>query len=313
MLILKLISSVCTLGYTDDGLPVPCETYKVEVIRRITGHPDATTKFIGEIVELEEKNNYDDNDDGEEEVALATDAQNTDATRFNIWLKNILQDVQVTLETEDNGDRDNIMYNPKFSKYFMNLCKLLPLWSAICVHKFVGAELIASSGNVESLFHDLKLSHKDIIPCSADKFVQADLNLIDGMVKDASQHYIEFIENIEFSAENNSTESHTDIIVDDKHLEDTAETSINDYNEETTTGEAETQVRMDIDIEDVISDAAAPCNENETSSECPACSQGNFPTGAHKCYKCDKNVHILPGCSTSCGDEEGYGERRIGI
>lgn len=46
-------------------------------------------------------------------------------------------------------------------------------------------------------------------------------------------------------------------------------------------------------------------------SACLACKDGNLPTGAHKCIICSQEVHILPGCSESCGEAEGYGENRI--
>lgn len=44
---------------------------------------------------------------------------------------------------------------------------------------------------------------------------------------------------------------------------------------------------------------------------CIACQNGDAPSGAHKCVKCSKFVHILDGCSISCGNDEGYGEGRI--
>lgn len=48
-----------------------------------------------------------------------------------------------------------------------------------------------------------------------------------------------------------------------------------------------------------------------TSYECIACKYGNFPgPDAHRCIDCDKPVHILDGCSSSIGAEEGYGEKR---
>lgn len=55
--------------------------------------------------------------------------------------------------------------------------------------------------------------------------------------------------------------------------------------------------------------------QNEQSnSNCGACAIGNFPSeDAHKCVVCSAPVHLLKGCSVSCGDEEGYGERRICI
>ncbi|XP_034253683.1 uncharacterized protein LOC117652699 [Thrips palmi] len=50
------------------------------------------------------------------------------------------------------------------------------------------------------------------------------------------------------------------------------------------------------------------------NTSCIACTQKNFPTGAHKCSRCNKNVHLLPGCSILCpGSEEGHGQKRICI
>jgi len=44
--------------------------------------------------------------------------------------------------------------------------------------------------------------------------------------------------------------------------------------------------------------------------ECPACRNGDQPSGAHMCYICQKNVHALDSCSAPVG-EEGYGQKRI--
>lgn len=49
----------------------------------------------------------------------------------------------------------------------------------------------------------------------------------------------------------------------------------------------------------------------EISNECIACNNNDLPTGAHTCIACGKNVHILPGCSFSLNESEGYGEKRI--
>lgn len=37
---------------------------------------------------------------------------------------------------------------------------------------------------------------------------------------------------------------------------------------------------------------------------------GSMPDGGHKCKTCLKSVHALPGCSISCGEPEGYGQKR---
>lgn len=45
--------------------------------------------------------------------------------------------------------------------------------------------------------------------------------------------------------------------------------------------------------------------------KCIACEGGDMPTDLHKCISCSKSVHLLDGCSTSVGDEEGCGEKRM--
>lgn len=49
------------------------------------------------------------------------------------------------------------------------------------------------------------------------------------------------------------------------------------------------------------------------SEQCPACSDQNLPTGAHKCTDCNKSVHLLSGCSYPLpfSQEEGYGQQRL--
>lgn len=41
------------------------------------------------------------------------------------------------------------------------------------------------------------------------------------------------------------------------------------------------------------------------------CRDGGEPGGAHQCISCKRAVHILPCCSVSIGDNEGYGEKRM--
>lgn len=52
---------------------------------------------------------------------------------------------------------------------------------------------------------------------------------------------------------------------------------------------------------------------DKDKTDCIACTDGNFPTGAHTCIECGKNVHIFDGCSISIGSDEGHGSKRICI
>lgn len=121
------------------------------------------------------------------------DSENLEDTDLNSWLKDIAADVNDTLEFSDNGNRDNLMQNSQFTAFLLELCKLLPLWSGICCKYFEGSELFASSANVESYFKDVKLSHKGLLPCSVDLFLQANIDMTNGLISDASQNYIEYV------------------------------------------------------------------------------------------------------------------------
>jgi hypothetical protein len=50
--------------------------------------------------------------------------------------------------------------------------------------------------------------------------------------------------------------------------------------------------------------------DKDLENECTACKNADLPSGAHKCYICQKNIHALDACSAPVG-EEGYGQKRI--
>lgn len=88
----------------------------------------------------------------------------------------------------------NTLNNPAFVPFLLNLCKTFVLWSAVNA-KFFKADVNAnSSANVESYFKDVKMSLKDEIPCRADEFIAAHIDMINGMVIDASQYYVDFVD-----------------------------------------------------------------------------------------------------------------------
>lgn len=105
------------------------------------------------------------------------------------WLKRFDEQTNVPIY---DGEKSTL-YNPDFAKFFLNLCKSLVLWSAVNA-KFFKADVNANStANVESYFKDVKTSLKNEIPCRADEFIAAHIDMINGMVIDASQDYVEFV------------------------------------------------------------------------------------------------------------------------
>lgn len=83
----------------------------------------------------------------------------------------------------DDGDRDNLMYNDEFVKKMSILCKKMPMWSAINMKTFKSDDITASSAISESYFKNIKQSFKDIIPCSLDTFVGEHITSMQGSIK----------------------------------------------------------------------------------------------------------------------------------
>lgn len=206
-------------------------------------------------------------------------------TSVNGWIDGISVEAAETISMSDEGDRDNLMFNPAFVEYFLDLCRLFPLWSAVCCQFFPNSESTASSGNVESHIKVMKQSMEDVIPCSVDKFVHENLDMVEGMIIEASQDYIQFI-------------SSTGAMEFDSTIEygQTADTEENSLPNEV--DESDGAIVVDV-------------GPKQPSVQCPACKDENWPTGAHTCIGCGKNVHLLDGCSVSLGNSEGYGEKRM--
>lgn len=189
------------------------------------------------------------------------------------------------------------MFNPPFAKHFVRLCKMLPLWSSICSDFFNMAEDTSSSANVESYFKEVKEAFKDFIPCSVDKFMIEIMDMTKSMIIEASHanNYVQFIGNIQINetSQDDSSGSFDECI---------EENSIN----------ANKSQDSDVDNTEIPFEIAQ-LDQNKSSTTCIACLNNDEPSGAHKCAVCQKNIHILAGCSVACGEHEGYGEKRICI
>lgn len=201
------------------------------------------------------------------------------------WLNDIKLNVKKIVDTEDDGNNDNIYYNPEFAKHCLRICNLLPLWSAISCKIFNSKSKTSSSANIESYFKDVKYVYKDIIPCSVDMFAQKHIEGIEQHVITASKKYADFVGPI--------------ISKRNPELQDT---------EEGVGGS---------DLIERLPQKTISFQEVESNEEisCMVCRDGNKPTGAHTCTLCGKNIHIISGCSfpvgDDCAEKEGYGSKRI--
>lgn len=278
---------------------VLCSVHKTSIINQIIQGVNIeeyiSSKEQPNIVgDTEDINNIDNENDLIENIEL-------ESSIFGSWLESIEKETDEMIFAQDNGDHDNAMYNPKFAKYFLRLCKLLPLWSFISCPFFNINEITHSSADVESYFKNVKQSLGDIIPCSVDVFIEENIEMIKGITIEASQtqNYLEFVG----QSDRNGDAALTDT---SEHAYQNNNTSIEQIVD---TIEDEIIDERDVNDESIIRD---PCN-TAIETTCIACRNNDQPSGAHKCVQCGRNVHVLDGCSVSCGDEEGYGQGRICI
>lgn len=284
-----------------EGTEVPCEFHKRSIIKTITKGIDEslfqTQSKVATSVESA--------------ISINTQFEYLEklSSPFTAWLDEIVKTVDEVVSCSDDGDRDNVMYKPAFANDFIRLCKILPLWSGISCDLFEIDEVTSSSSNVECDFKNLKQALADKIPCSVDVFVEEHIELLRGATIEASQrqNYLKFVgnENIETGK---PKDTETEVVghqtEKSKDTEDNG-TDIQKLKRVPIGTENSDQINKWNTWSEILENAAS---DNENSS---GCRNGGEPGGAHRCIECDRAVHILPCCSISIGDEEGYGEKRL--
>lgn len=277
-----------------NGEEVPCEYNKRSIVNTIISGVDESVF----------------ESDNRETTTVGTGEQNDTETEyleqltspFSEWLDEIVKAADEKIACLDDGDRDNIMYNPTFANDFIRLCKILPLWSGISCDLFEIAEVTSSSSNVESDFKNVKQYLADKIPCSVDVFVEEHIEMLRGATIEASQQhdYVTFIGN----ENNNQTEKSNDTVFEENEIE-------RSNDEEDKQSNCEKQ-KHTMPTPAISTPGNIENNENRSrTTVTTGCRNGDEPGGAHRCIECERAVHILPCCSISIGDEEGYGERRL--
>lgn len=221
---------------------------------------------------------------------------------LNAWINDIIQEMEEDIKDSDDGDRDNLMYNSEFATHFIRLCKLLPLWWGVSCQIFASPSVTSSSANVESYFNDLKhRSMRDMIPSSADAFVQNHMDATDDAIMTASRLYAKPIEPIVPRKENASI---AEVVTEETNVDD-----FDYFNDDT----------CPFDIVGDLTPKPKPkrinnSNTNKGVTTCIACKDGNLPGGAHTCMSCGKKVHALDGCSVPYDEsDEGFGSKRVCI
>lgn len=201
------------------------------------------------------------------------------ANRWQKWATNISKRVHKNLN--NNGDRENAHYLPQLEIKLLKDMKWFPLWSAVYRDKFGYGRVPASSAAVEAEFSIIKtqLLSNIKLPMRADLFILKHVEYLKGRLNLANS----------FMSEKNV-----------KPQIEILNTSQNVGNE---------IVNTNINIQ-----SNTITYDNLQIEECPACKNNDFPSDAHKCHICNKNVHALDSCSKAIEEEdEGFGQKRICI
>lgn len=189
---------------------------------------------------------------------------------WSTWSARINKEVDGTLH--EVGDRDNAHYFPSLADRLLKDANTFPLWSNVCRDDFGYGRVPASSAAVEGEFNKLKNNLlKNSKLVRVDEFMKIHLDYLHGKLK------------IIDANEEDSTFPCDEVSIDEcknKEIE-----------------------KVDIVPEDVQ-------QTHSSSKLCPACANGDIPSGAHSCAICKIAVHALKECSATYG-EEGYGQERI--
>lgn len=249
---------------------------------------------------------------------IAAESFNFNSTPVQEWIDQL--DRQTSIEVYENNDdesdaNENGWENMNFVQYLLRLSKSIVLWTGIC-SSFFNAPNTASSANVESYFKNVKQTLNSIIPCRVDEFVCAHIDMMEGLNREASLTYVEFVDAagglqsvLNKELELHDYDSESELIQNyclNSNKSDNTETVSHDY-------DSESELIQNYGVNSSQNDSHLDNHLNDDSmvTSCVACQNGDAASGAHKCKKCSKFVHILEGCSIPCGDDEGYGEGRI--
>lgn len=231
------------------------------------------------------------------------------------WLTAIQRSTSGEALENSDGTETNDLENPQFVKFLSRLCESFVIWSGVAAKHF-GSTVTASSAHAENYFKQIKKYMEHCIPGRVDEIVAEQIEIIDGIIIDASQKYIEFVDaaggksnfiegcqaNDGGEAEENQGDSNGDECADERSdAEHSDEAYENDSN----------GVQFADEVPTADAENSSTLNVNVNMPACAACQNGDEPGGAHRCKKCSKKVHPFEGCSIDCGEEEGYGQKRI--
>lgn len=210
--------------------------------------------------------------DGVDEVDDISVASRSSTKYIDTWISGINAAVYNTL-AQERGE-PNVRYSKQFAERLMKQIRTIPLWSCIVRSRFGFGRVPASSAAVESTFKTIKQLVLPKRQVRLDVAVETLIKYESGKMK-------------QVEAALNKTEIEVDgvepILRQRKSY-------------------VERKQNIDISLGNM---------STEINADCPACRNGQTPTGAHRCVTCGKKVHALTQCSIPFDEEEGHGQRRV--
>ncbi|KAB0805433.1 hypothetical protein PPYR_02403 [Photinus pyralis] len=209
-----------------------------------------------------------------ENLVLQEDICSESTVHENRWQK-WAQNIYVRAcsSLNDNGDRQNAHYLPQLANKILQHMKWFPLWSDVMRNAFEYGRIPSSSASVEAEFSVIKSQLFGNVTLP----IRADLFVF---------KHIEFLKGRLQLLPNSSATHNSE---DQNRIQDN--------------GTLE-EIGQNTDWNGIIASGLVVT--------CPACSNNDSPSGAHKCNKCGKNVHVLKECSIPIqGEQEGFGEKRV--
>ncbi|KAF0688892.1 NOF-FB transposable element protein, partial [Aphis craccivora] len=289
-----------TDGLDEHGERTLCAESKIYLKNRITAN---VIDFVDPLIEINQEENISPQNDDELDNNESMPISNIS---FKEWTKSIANECQLKVDLGIKGIEDNVQYELEIVPHIINAMKLFPCWSGIMRPLFGYGSETASSSRIESNFNNLKhrVFHNDVLPLRVDTFLEKIIQYYRG------DHLL-----LQGSTQNiDEREKYDDIINEDNENDIELGEYGNHEVEEDHEDSADDEIRIDHgdDIGQLVNcERDSNLIAQRPSNSCLACSNGDFPTGLHKCKICQTNVHLF-GCSVpATGTEEGCGEERL--
>ncbi|KAL4126244.1 hypothetical protein QTP88_010469 [Uroleucon formosanum] len=286
--------------FTEDTICVSSKKYLQSLISNKISYLQEYDTFIDEISTVKKVSEDHDLEDLREDFFGS----------FEIWASSIAEQCKIEVQRNE-GEIDNVVqYTQEIVPLIIKAVKLYPCWSGIMRKTFGFGEASASSARIESNFNQLKnrVFKNDNLPLRIDTFLEKIISYYKGdhlliqnnipLKKIYSTHAIPSNQSSDSDTKNQNKNAEYEKI--DKILIDTIT-----LNKNSSTNICNDTVSNNLD---------ATLNESQQVNEEVSgilhpwlpYSNGNFPTGAHRCVQCSKAINLFGFSVKNVDSEKGY-------